>query len=1034
MRPGDTPKDRGPNPAPAGRPHIFWVSTLLVTVASLGFAYGAVILVLGGAEFRDPGWTFETDSHGGVRVVSVRPGGAADGVLRDGDRITAIDAVTEFESHGLEAYLATMPENGSYELTVDGSGGGEVRVLRVETRTSLVKAGGSVVHFIVGLSFLIVGALFGLARREVHRLQMGVYAFISMAILYLGYALEPYSSSVGPTGLALLFAATFLRNRLPSVLAFHFFSEPFGDRSNLRIPLSMLATLYAIVAALTVPTALVSGMTLRGGVGGLAFFATYETPIRYFSVFSDAFGVTMILAMMLTTVYGFNRALTSEYRRRLKWMATGIVAGCLPVFLVRFSELFASSGIIAGHSRLVDPTIQAYLTLSFVLVPASIAYAVLKNRLFDIAIVVRQSVTYALARGVMRSVVVLPAILILWRTWEDRNLTISELLFRNAGNLILASIAIVALRFRTRLLTLIDRRFFREAYNTEQMLLGLIEAIRASDSIREVSTMASDKIREALHPVSCHVVFRDRDSRNVEVTYSSGEHTNDFILSKDSSLLRVLEGEQSAQTVDTLRERLPEGETDVLSDYGIELVVPVTGRGGRSVGAILLGEKASEERYSKPDRRLLESVAAQMAIVFENALLRERVAVARRERAEVLGRVDTQGINLVRECPVCGRCFDAAQSVCSDDGAQLAVTLPVERTIDGKYRLDHLIGRGGMGAVYRGTDVRLGREVAIKVLTGALFGDQAALRRFEREAQASARLSHVNIVTVFDYGSLGTDGAYLVMEYVKGKTLRHELRRDTSLAPERIAFIIDGVCDAVAEAHKAGVIHRDLKPENILLTDSEDPRHQLVKVLDFGIAKVLTEGNSSGAISSITVPGSIMGTFGYMSPEQLEGRPVDVRTDVFALGVIVIEALTGSRPFSGSTIPALAASMAADGVEINLVAPEMSETIDVLRRSVSHDPDRRHGTVDEFRDAIMKALRLAEGGAKPVAGPGEEPDAPTVFVPSSPAGATELRSSERPAEDDFPVTEVIGSGPEPAAPAAPAVQGQTDTGNEPEAQ
>ncbi|MGB5039046.1 MAG: serine/threonine-protein kinase, partial [Blastocatellia bacterium] len=375
-----------------------------------------------------------------------------------------------------------------------------------------------------------------------------------------------------------------------------------------------------------------------------------------------------------------------------------------------------------------------------------------------------------------------------------------------------------------------------------------------------------------------------------------------------------------------------------------------------------------------------------------------------------------------------------AQSVCSDDGAQLAVTLPVERTIDGKYRLDHLIGRGGMGAVYRGTDVRLGREVAIKVLTGALFGDQAALRRFEREAQASARLSHVNIVTVFDYGSLGTDGAYLVMEYVKGKTLRHELRRDTSLAPERIAFIIDGVCDAVAEAHKAGVIHRDLKPENILLTDSEDPRHQLVKVLDFGIAKVLTEGNSSGAISSITVPGSIMGTFGYMSPEQLEGRPVDVRTDVFALGVIVIEALTGSRPFSGSTIPALAASMAADGVEINLVAPEMSETIDVLRRSVSHDPDRRHGTVDEFRDAIMKALRLAEGGAKPVAGPGEEPDAPTVFVPSSPAGATELRSSERPAEDDFPVTEVIGSGPEPAAPAAPAVQGQTDTGNEPEAQ
>ncbi len=546
--------------------------------------------------------------------------------------------------------------------------------------------------------------------------------------------------------------------------------------------------------------------------------------------------------------------------------------------------------------------------------------------------------------------------------------------------------------------------------------------------------MASEKIREALHPLSCYVVFRDRDSKNVEVTYSSGEHANDFVLSKESSLLRILEGEQSAQSVDTLRERLPEGEPDVLTEYGIELVVPVTGRGGRSVGVVLLGAKASEEHYSKPDRRLLESVAAQMAIVFENAQLRERVAVARRERAEVLGRVDAQGINLVRECPVCGRCFDSTESVCTDDGAQLAVTLPVERTIDGKYRLDHLIGRGGMGAVYRGTDVRLGRVVAIKVLTGALFGDQAALRRFEREAQASARLSHLNIVTVFDYGSLGTDGAYLVMEYVKGKTLRHELRRDVRLAAERVAFIIDGVCDAVAEAHKAGVIHRDLKPENILLTDSEDPHHQIVKVLDFGIAKVLTEGKSSDTISSITVPGSIMGTFGYMSPEQLEGRPVDVRTDVFALGVIVIEALTGSRPFSGSTIPALAASMAADGVEINLAAPELSETIDVLRRSVSHDPDRRHGTVDEFREALMNALRLAEGGTVNAAGPGVEPDAPTVFVPSSPGGATELRLSERAAEDEFPSTAVIGSEPEARASAEPLEPSQTDTGKEPEAQ
>ena len=1034
MTTGNTPNDQDPTHAPAGRPHIFWVSTVLVTVVSLGFAYGAVILVLGGAEFRDAGWKFETHPSGGVQVVSVSAGGAADGVLRAGERITAVDAVTEFESRGLEAYLARLPENGSYELTVDVSGHEDVRALPVETRSSPVKAGASVVLYIVGLAFLIAGSLFGLARLEVRRLQMGVYAFLSMAILYLGHALEPQASTLGPAGMALFFAMTAFRNRLPSVLAFHFFSEPFGNRSNLRVPIAMLGALYGIVAVLTVPLAIVHWTSIQGGPAGLAFFSAYETPVGYLLAFGDAFGVAMILGMMVTTIYGFKYALTREYRRRLRWMATGIVAGCLPVFLVRFADLLASTGFVSSHSRLVDPTIQAYVTVSFVLVPTSIAYAVLKNRLFDIAIVVRQSVTYALARGVMRSIVALPAILILWRTWEDRHLTIAELLFRNAGNLTLALVAIVALRFRTRLLSIIDRRFFREAYNTEQILLGLIDAIRSSDSIREVSTMASEKIREALHPVSCYVVFRDRDSRNVEVTYSSGEHANDFVLSKESSLLRVLEGEQSAQTVDTLRERLPKGEPDVLGEYGIELVVPVTGRGGRSVGVVLLGAKASEEHYSSPDRRLLESVAAQMAIVFENAQLRQRVAVARRERAEVLGRVDAQGINLVRECPVCGRCFDATESACVDDGAALAVTLPIERTIDGKYRLERLIGRGGMGAVYRGTDVRLGREVAIKVLTGALFGDPAALRRFEREAQASARLSHLNIVTVFDYGSLGTDGAYLVMEYVKGQTLRHELRREASLTPERVAFILDGVCDAVAEAHKSGVIHRDLKPENILLTDSDDPRHQIVKVLDFGIAKVLTEGQSSDSISSITVPGSIMGTFGYMSPEQLEGRPVDVRTDVFALGVIVIEALTGTRPFSGSTIGALAASMATEGVEINLDSPSMSETIDVLRRSVSHDPDRRYGTVSEFREALLAALQLTEGVGKSVSRSGADSEAPTVYVPSSPAGATELRGSESPDPAEYPLTEVIGSETEPRAPSGPLGSGPSGDGKEPEVQ
>lgn len=993
-------------------------------------------MIRNGAQFRDVGWTFESDSRGGVRVVTVRPGGPADGFLTPGERITAVDGIAHFESRGLEAYFERLPAGASYRLLVDVSGITESRSLSVGTRVAVVDAGGAVVQFVVGLSFLIGASLFGLARREVHRLRMGVFAFLVMALLYLGFALEPYSSSLGPAGIAVLFAAAMFRNRLPSVLAFHFFSEPFGDRSSARVPAGLLVGLYAIVAVLTVPTVIVNWMALRGGAEALGFFVAYETPVQLLRIASDAFGTAMMLAMMVTIVFAFTRALTREFRRRLRWMTTGIVAGCLPVLLVRTADLLASLGLIPGHSHLVDPTVQSYIVASFVLVPASISYAVLRNRLFDITIVVRQSLQYAFARGVIGSIVALPAILFVWRTWEDRNLTVAELLFRNSGFLVLAFIAIVALKFRSRLISVIDRRFFREAYDTEQILLGLIEAIRTAESIEDVSTMASERIEEALHPQSCYVVFRDRDSRNLQVTYSSGERSDDFKLSEESSILRILEGEHVAQTVDTLRDRLPEGDPDVLDEYGIELVVPVTGRGGRSVGVVLLGTKASEEPFSNRDRRLLESVAAQMAIVFENEQLRERVAVARRERAEVLGRVDAQGINLVRECPVCGRCFDVTESVCDADGAELAVTLPVERTIEGKYRLDRLIGRGGMGAVYRGTDVRLGREVAIKVLTGALFGDQAALRRFEREAQASARLSHVNIVTVFDYGSLGSDGAFLVMELVNGQTLRHELRRDVCLAPERLAYVMEGVCDAVAEAHKAGVIHRDLKPENILLTEADDPSKQIVKVLDFGIAKILSGGDD--ASPSITVPGSVMGTLGYMSPEQIEGRPVDARTDIFALGVIAIEALTGSRPFSGSTIAALAASMASERVVINIDEPRVSGLVEVLSRAVAYDPEDRYGTVTEFREALVPALRFSEGGPRTKAGSIVESEAPTVVAPPNTEEATGAMGSIAALDAVLPmeshVTAAISSEPAPESPSELLESSPAGDGREPDDQ
>ena len=190
----------------------------------------------------------------------------------------------------------------------------------------------------------------------------------------------------------------------------------------------------------------------------------------------------------------------------------------------------------------------------------------------------------------------------------------------------------------------------------------------------------------------------------------------------------------------------------------------------------------------------------------------------------------------MKECPSCGRCFDRSGDVCPDDRNELSLTLPVERVLEDRYRLERVLGRGGMGAVYEATDTRLSRSVAVKIMMGHLFGQQKALRRFEREAQASANLNHRNIIAVHDYGRIGDDGAFLVMELIRGMTMRGELDRHGRIAPPVAAEWFDQVLDGLSAAHEHGIIHRDLKPENIMIR-GQGAGGDSIKILDFGLAK-----------------------------------------------------------------------------------------------------------------------------------------------------------------------------------------------------
>jgi serine/threonine-protein kinase len=312
------------------------------------------------------------------------------------------------------------------------------------------------------------------------------------------------------------------------------------------------------------------------------------------------------------------------------------------------------------------------------------------------------------------------------------------------------------------------------------------------------------------------------------------------------------------------------------------------------------------------------------------------------------------------ECPRCGRCEDAGVVNCPADGTAMRPVPSVPRTVDNKYRIEQLLGRGGMGAVYRARDVRLDRLVALKVVRADLLGDPEARHRFRREAQIVARLQHPSIVAVYDYGTFADGGAYLVMELVRGEDLRHVLQREGRLDTAESMLILTAVCDAIGAAHREGVLHRDLKPENILLPTGGGA----AKVLDFGVAKLVSDDHAaerddtmSGtpAPTALTAAGMIIGTPAYMAPEQFKAVDADARTDVFSLGVVAYEMLSGELPFGRGTLADVVLAQARG------VPPILSELVPAaaeraIRAALDPDPDRRPPTPQAFATMLAAAL------------------------------------------------------------------------------
>jgi len=313
----------------------------------------------------------------------------------------------------------------------------------------------------------------------------------------------------------------------------------------------------------------------------------------------------------------------------------------------------------------------------------------------------------------------------------------------------------------------------------------------------------------------------------------------------------------------------------------------------------------------------------------------------------------------MKVCPVCGKEYSNTNTLCPVDGEALQTTADplIGETLAGKYLIEELIKSGGMGSVYRGKHVLMDKRVAIKVLRPSLAVDDAVVARFSREAKAASRISHPHAVNVTDFGESENGVVFLVMEYLDGRTLKEIIKNEGAMPLARTVEILRQVSGALDAAHEQGVVHRDLKSDNIML--SETNGGEWAKVLDFGIAKIQ---QPEGALDvDITAANLVIGTPQYMSPEQCShSGPIDARSDVYSLGIIVYEMLAGRVPFTGESPTVIMMKQVQDEPPSILEArPDLpAEIASVVSRALAKEPADRFQSACELSKALTEVSQI----------------------------------------------------------------------------
>jgi eukaryotic-like serine/threonine-protein kinase len=593
-------------------------------------------------------------------------------------------------------------------------------------------------------------------------------------------------------------------------------------------------------------------------------------------------GECYLAAGIVLLIRNYRKIEELNERRRMRMVVAGFGIGVFAMGL-EMIVILPLGTMQRFKAYWMESHFESAFNLLFALAPVCTAYAILRHRMFDIHVMIRLGLRYAAARGLLLSIIPATGLVLALDLLTHGNQPLVEIARRRGLLYVAIALGAFLLHIRQKSwLNALDRRFFREHYDARRLLSAVVDDVRRADTFDQAAAQVITQIEGSLHPQFAGLLVREPEAGSFFAVAPA--HCATPPISADSKLIAMMKAsgkplENSQSQPGWLQQQLPPEDVEYLQKNQTEWLFPVTlGPTGREA-VLVLGPKRSEEPYSQEDREILSAIAASLALLLERSPAPGPVQVG------------------FGECPKCGQCYDSGIAFCATDSVGLS-NMPYSLTLARRYRLEQRLGRGGMGTVYRAKDTELQRLVAVKVIRPELMPGMDAVARFRWEAKAAAGFAHQNVVTVYDFGVAEDNRAYLVMELLSGSSLRQELLRCGRLEPKRVLAILTGVSSAITAAHERRLLHRDLKPENIFLARSGEA--DVAKILDFGLAKMMVQDTEMGSVPS-TIPGMLIGTLPYMSPERIRGGAPMESWDIWALAVMAFEMLTGVHPFSTLT-------------------------------------------------------------------------------------------------------------------------------------